>query len=189
MIPAQEFEGGDAEDKAMYCHWCCHPVSHTKVGLPIRYDAQNDSYVTTGCFCSYECAAAYNFEHHHGTDRMWEIHGWIQVFAEKMGLPTPIRPAPSRYTLQRFGGPMNIHEFRSVHKNENRLVLCNVPPLVSAMPQTETVNTSYLAPAMDLDRMHAAHEKLLIRKKSVMAHETKNSLDSKMKLTFTIGEP
>ena len=186
MIPENEFDTLP-EDKKTYCFWCCHPVTHTKVGLPIRYDAMNDTYVTMGCFCSYECAAAYNFDHYQGTDRMWEINSWIQIFADKMGLDTPIRPAPSRYTLQMFGGPMNIHEFRAVHKNHDRLVLCNIPPLITVMPQTESVNTSYMTPHIDVDRLQQAHEKLLTRKKTILQTETKNSLDSKLKLTFSIG--
>jgi len=37
---------------------------------------------------------AYNYGNYMGSDRMWEIHSWIQWMAQKMGYETPIRPAP-----------------------------------------------------------------------------------------------
>jgi hypothetical protein len=61
-----------------------------------------------GCFCSFNCCKAYalkeNIDHH--------LIGFLykKLTGAKMG--TPIKPAPSRYCLQQYGGPCTIEEFR-----------------------------------------------------------------------------
>lgn len=172
------------QKKRSCCFWCCHPLEHMHVGLPISYDAILDTFTMVGTFCSFECAAAYNFSVYQGSDRVWEILSWIQYLSDKMGLGSPVRPAPSRYSLQMFGGPLHISEFRSIHRSAGRTILCNIPPFISVVPQTEVVNTSYLCPHMDADRMLQAQEKMrLTRKRAVV--DPKKTLDQKMNLVCT----
>lgn len=173
-----------SDNNVTCCYWCCHPIDYTRVSLPIRYDSITETFTTMGNFCSYECAAAYNFSEHQGTDRMWEIHSWLEFISERAGNCAPLRPAPSRYTLKMFGGQLSIQEFRTVHKTMSRLVLCNIPPLISVFPQTEIMNTSYMCPQIDTDRMHQAHERIRIKKTLDSVTATKKTLDKKMKLSF-----
>lgn len=126
------------------CFWCCHLIDHMEFGMPIRYDVCHKSFTTFGCFCSLECVAAYNFSVHMGSDRVWEIHSWIQMLASRYGYTGNVRPAPSRYALQMFNGPLNIDEFRSVHKNLARTCIMNIPPFVHVSSQLEMLNTSFL---------------------------------------------
>lgn len=130
--------------KNKICFWCCHEVGPMMYGMPIRYDALSKSFTMYGNFCSLECAAAHNFSVHLGSDRAWEIHSWIQMLGKRYGFKEPIRPAPSRYLLNMFDGPLSIDEFRSAHKGQARTFVMNIPPLISVNSQLEVMNTSFL---------------------------------------------
>lgn len=166
------------------CFWCCHPTNVYKYGMPISYDCIHKSFNMFGNFCSLECAGAYNFSTHMGSDRVWEIHGWIQLMAKKLGIETPIRLAPSKYLLQMFGGPMKIDEFRRCHKSLFRAYVMNIPPMINVNSQHESVNVSYILNGSDAHRQEEdrKHENKLARSKSVM--DSKRTLDSKMNLTY-----
>lgn len=133
-----------ANNHTSACYWCCHPVGADACGMPIQYDVVHRSFTMYGTFCSLECAAAMNFSQHMGSDRAWEIHSWIQTLGKRYGATAPIRPAPSRYLLKMFQGPLTIEEFRNVHRSGDRTFVLNVPPFVSVPSQMEVLNTSFL---------------------------------------------
>ncbi len=130
--------------KQKTCFWCCHEVGHMTYGMPIRYDLTTRTFTMYGTFCSLECAAAHNFSVHLGSDRAWEIHSWIQMIGKRFGYTEPIRPAPSRYLLDMFDGPLTIREFRNAPKGQTRTYVLNIPPIISVNSQMEVVNTSFL---------------------------------------------
>lgn len=142
---AQVVESSNRKQKI--CFWCCHEVGPMVYGMPIRYDFTNKSFTMYGTFCSLECAAAHNFSVHLGSDRAWEIHSWIQMLGKRYGFKEPIRPAPSRYLLDMFDGPLNIDEFRNAHKGQTKTYVLNIPPLISVNSQMEVVNTSFIGTA------------------------------------------
>lgn len=166
------------------CYWCCHEIGPFKYGMPVSYDTVHQSFHQYGLFCSLECTAAYNFSTNMGSDRMWEIHSWIQWMAQKMGYDTPIRPAPSRYLLKMFNGPLEIQEFREMHKNYLKTYVMNMPPLIHVQGQMETINTSYLNQKMgniSTTSQEPMEKMKLSRKKAVV--DMKKTLDAKMNLT------
>jgi hypothetical protein len=175
------------------CYWCCHSIGSKDFGLPIKYDTLHDNFTTFGCFCSLECVAAYNYSYYMGSDRMWEIHSWIQWMAHKMGYDTPIRPAPSRYLLKMFNGNLEINEFRELHKTYLKTYILNMPPLIHIQGQMESINTSYLnqkttitttSPNINNSSLSTeSQEKVkLSRNKAVV--DTRKTLDAKMNLTI-----
>lgn len=131
------------------CFWCCHNIEHRTFGMPIRFDRHAGTFTTYGSFCSFECAAAHNFSVHMGSDRAWEIHSWIQMLGRRFGYTQPVRPAPSRYLLKMFNGPMTIEEFRAAHLGQTRTTVLNIPPMISAPSQIEILNTSYITTKSD----------------------------------------
>jgi len=126
------------------CFWCCHSIINIEYGMPIRYDVIHKSFTTYGTFCSLECAAAYNYSINMGCDRAWEIHSWIQLIGKSYGLETPIRPAPSKYLLEMFGGELSIDEYRSCHKGLSESYVINIPPFIHITSQMECINTSFI---------------------------------------------
>ena len=163
------------------CFWCCHPIPVAPIGLPIAYDSVHDNFMTFGSFCSLECASAYNFEKHQGSDRVWEINTWIQLLGRRMGLIN-VRPAPSRFILKMFGGSLTIDEFRAAHSDNSRTYLLNIPPLVTVNTQIECLNTSCLSGQNILDIERCQEKTKLSRIKSVV--DTKRTLEGKMNLTL-----
>lgn len=160
------------------CFWCCHLIDHMEFGMPIRYDVCHKSFTTFGCFCSLECVAAYNFSVHMGSDRVWEIHSWIQMLAARYGYTGNVRPAPSRYALHMFNGPLSIEEFRSVHKNLARTCIMNIPPFVHVSSQLELLNTSFLDAST-----HDAIDKAKSKKRTATVVE-KRPLETKLPASF-----
>jgi len=184
------------QDSRIHCFWCCHDIGASRFGMPVAYDAVHNSFSMYGHFCSLECCAAYNFATHMGCDRMWEIHTWIQLYARQTGYGTPVRPAPNRYLLKMFGGPMTVDEFRQAHKGTNRTVVLNIPPLINVQSQVESINTSFLFKAkpqgvegsegtlLSTSPNQATHveKSKLMRKKSIM--DQNRTLDVKMNLSY-----
>jgi hypothetical protein len=169
--------------KSHVCFWCCHTVEHNQFGMPIRYDPIHNSFTFFGIFCSLECSSAYNFSVHMGSDRAWDVQSWIQIMARNYGIQGIIRPAPSRYTLQMFDGPLTIEEFRKAHKGVSKSIMVNIPPLVNMKPQIETINTSFFTTDNSKEQNETVKKATLRRKAS--ATDNGKTLESKMNLSYT----
>jgi hypothetical protein len=127
------------------CFWCCHSLNNYIFGMPYNYDTINDTFYILGTFCSLNCANAYNFSVNSGSDKVWEVNSWIQMLGRRYGFKNVIRPAPSRYLLEMFGGNLNIEEFRKAHIDETKTYVLNIPPMISINTSSEIINTSYLS--------------------------------------------
>ena len=112
--------------------------------MPYKYNISSNTYILFGNFCSLECANAYNFSSHCGSDKVWEINSLIQMLSKHFGHTKPVRPAPSRFLLNIFNGPLTIDEFRKGHLSNDKTHLLNLPPMISTTYNYEIVNTSYL---------------------------------------------
>ena len=130
--------------KNQHCFWCCHNIEYKIFGMPVTYDSINDTYTLYGSFCSLQCANAYNFSVHNGSDKVWEINSMIQMLGKRYGYTNFIRPAPSRYLLKMFNGYLSIEDFRKFHKNNETTHVLNLPPMISISSGYEIVNTSYI---------------------------------------------
>lgn len=161
-----------------HCFWCCHSIIDTEYGMPIRYDVLHNNFTTYGSFCSLQCAAAYNYSINMGCDRAWEIHSWIQLLGKRYGFKGPIRPAPSRYLLKMFHGPLTIDEFRKAHTNLTQTYVLNIPPFIHVSSQLESINTSFL----DKDGLIRTDANNRIKRKPI---SQKGELEQKMNLAFT----
>ena len=47
------------ESTNIYCWWCCHPFNGPPCAVPEYY--RKERFYVNGCFCSFNCAASYNF--------------------------------------------------------------------------------------------------------------------------------
>ena len=92
------------------CWWCCHGFNWDSLHFPYKF--KSNVFYTTGHFCSWECMKSYAIE----KNRLEECE-YITLMRKRMeGKITPTRRAPSKYSLELFGGTMNIEEFRMCPK-------------------------------------------------------------------------
>lgn len=95
------------------CWWCCHEISGTVVPLPLEYSPGKDEFKTMGHFCSWSCAKTFTIKRYLSTAKMSEICSLLALLRKKTeGKTTSIIPAPDKYILKMFGGPMAIEDFR-----------------------------------------------------------------------------
>lgn len=165
------------------CFWCCHQIPDIEYGMPIRYDVFHKNFTTYGSFCTLQCAAAYNYSINMGCDRAWEIHSWIQLLGKKFGFKGPIRPAPSRYLLKMFHGPLTIEEFRKAHTNLLQTYVLNIPPFIHVSSQIECINTSFLDKDGPVRNENGL--KNTTKRKQAAIPQHKGELEQKMNLAFT----
>lgn len=109
----------------MHCWWCTLAIEGEDINLPYKFE--KEKFKTMGHFCSWECTKSYNI--HENKIKFGEIQQFITLFRKrKYGKVIPLKCAPPRYVLKRYGGTISDEEYRS-HVSE-------LPPVV-AMPDTQ----------------------------------------------------
>lgn len=170
---------------SVHCYWCCHKFNNTPYGLPIKF--VHGKFQVTGCFCSLECAASWNFASKESLDEIYERHSLINLLSSHIGYRRSVRPAPDRVALAMFGGHMSIHDFRAFC-DSSKLVLSNFPPMLSLTQQVEEVNdtelrSEYKFIPIDSDRVNKYQEKIKLRRTKPLVN-FKNTLDCTMNLRY-----
>lgn len=118
------------------CRYCCHTFENTPVGVPVRY--LNNIFYLDGIYCSFNCAASSIFEK--TTPDQWEKYNLLNLMYKKVSgndkiVKIPL--APVKESLEIFGGPLSIKEFRkNSFKNERQYNLV-APPMISLVPKLE----------------------------------------------------
>ncbi len=174
------------QSTSVHCHWCCHPFCTVPMGVPVRH-AQGKFHVT-GCFCSFECAAAHNFASKESPDEVLHRHSLLVALARRTGAGTRVVAAPARETLIMFGGALDIDRFRA-HAGSGRVTLVNVPPLQAVTQQAEEVHETdlrgeYKYIPMDTERVTRIQERSRLRRTKPLI-DFRYTLDSTMGLKIT----
>jgi hypothetical protein len=168
----------------IHCYWCTHAFNNVPYGIPLKYI--NNKFHVYGCFCSLECACAYNFDSKDSQDEIWERYNLINLIGKKLGFST-IKAAPTRLALSIFGGHLSIDNFRAYCKT-NKVINVNFPPMMTLTQQIEElnetdVNSDFKYIPVDTDRINKYKDKMnLKRNKPVNINHT--TLDNVMNLKF-----
>lgn len=172
------------------CYWCCHRFDNAPFGIPVNY--HEERFDVYGCFCSLECAVAYNFRSSESLDEIWERYNLINLLARKMGYGGSsvgvVKPAPERLTLKVFGGFLDIEAFRNYHTT-NKVVNINFPPMTSLTQQIEEINEYELNSDMryiplDSDRINKCKEKIMFKRSKPVINE-RSTLETAMNLKIS----
>lgn len=168
------------------CYWCCHSFTNTPFGIPVKYI--NGKFYVYGCFCSLECAAAYNNGNKNNMDEMLERYSLINLFSRKINYKTIVKPAPPKLTLTMFGGQQTIEDFRKF-TSSNKLTNINFPPMMTMVQQLEEINESEINSdfkyiPLDNERIKKYKDELRL-KRSKPVNNYKNTLDHTMNLKFS----
>ena len=172
---------------SIFCWWCCHGFDNEPCVLPTNLVM--DEYQVIGCFCSPECAAAYNhesFRQHEERLQYSLLNTLYKRFAK--GEQIPIKLAPPKICLRIFGGNLSIEEFReNCHNYYQEFTVIN-PPMVSIIPQIEEnqsnlilKKTKYIP--LDKSRVDKATEDLRLHRNKPLS-ESVNTLENCMKLSY-----
>lgn len=161
------------------CHWCCHPFTSTPIGLPLKYCSKKNVFHVTNCFCSFNCAIAFNntFDTYNKEERE---HLLYYLLHKVRGISHVIKPAPSPLCLKAFGGELNIEEFRNTF---DKLYFINAPPLVMIPQQIEEVSENTVSckkedfVPLDMERVNKYNDKLKLKREKPL-HGNKTTLDS-----------
>ncbi len=123
------------ESTNIHCYWCCHSFGNTPTCLP-EYFKKGKFYVS-GCFCSFNCAASYNFSKN--DEDIWERYSLLNLMYKKMYNQNFIRIplAAPREVLKTFGGYLSIDEYRENLMKMDKMFNVIKPPLVAIIPKIE----------------------------------------------------
>lgn len=167
------------------CYWCCHKFNNAPFGVPVSYI--NGVFEVFGCFCSLECAAAYNFKYNDCLDEIWERYNLINLLCRKLNIGRTVKPAPDKMALKMFGGYMDIETFRK-YSNSQKVININFPPMTSLTQQIEEINeyelnTDLRYIPLDNDRINKVKEKMIFKREKPVINE-KTTLESTMNLKY-----
>lgn len=117
------------------CFWCCDTPEGRPCILP--QSIENDVWHVYGNFCTPQCALAYLLSEHLDTHVRWERIALLnRLYGSQCN--GRVYPAPNRETLKRFGGPIDIRDFRSLCDDQRVRVDVHMPPMVSILASMDT---------------------------------------------------
>lgn len=170
-IPTQLMDATQRTDYSslttgMVCWWCSYEILGPVVGCPTGFrrfvdphtQKKRDGYRFLGYFCSWPCARAYGNTHLSPNLRdnlgMWMTSVLLCIITKlreigkiEVGFHPPhVRPAPHFSLLRKFGGSLNIEEFRKVTELDNGKELTVVPDWVTIVPSGMRITETPLSP-------------------------------------------
>lgn len=127
------------------CWWCTYKFQCLPTFLPEKY-SENNFYVF-GCFCSFNCAGAYNLSL--GDNKVWDRYSllklmYYQINKNKINSISEIEIniAGPKELLKKYGGIMDIDEYRKNSKILGREYHKLIPPFVPITFGFEEVTNS-----------------------------------------------
>lgn len=117
------FERGYPSTTNICCWWCVYPFSGHPIGIPKVYDEKKQTYMCTGCFCSFSCALAYAKATHTDATLLRQMY----VYWTRSEFP--IIAAPPQSLLDVFGGSLDIVQFR-MKSSHNKMFHAYIHPQI-----------------------------------------------------------
>ena len=106
------------------CWWCRSSISTNihPLGMPIKYNKEQNFFDTEGMFCSFNCMCSYLHENTNMSqykDSGSLIYFMYKCIFNEYPYKMNIRKAPSWKLLKEYGGNLTIEEFRSMFNTVN----------------------------------------------------------------------
>jgi len=126
-----EINNNEKYENGQICWNCCHSFYNIIIGLPIKYI--DEIFYTYGNFCSLECACRYCFDNlSYDSAEIYSIINLYNMIVNKSS--RKIKCAPHKLTLNIFGGPLTINEYRKSF-NTSEYYNITIPPIVQLSTQ------------------------------------------------------
>lgn len=113
------------------CWWDCNNFTNLPFFLPELF--HNNTYHVRGCFCSFNCALAYNLYYlkdsriYHRKSLVYNLYK--EIYGSSTEEITDIREAPPKEILKDFGGEISINTYRESFIMMNKEYVVYIPPL------------------------------------------------------------
>ena len=111
--------------KNTVCFYDNYEFSGGSIGVPCKFNIENEEFTCWGNFCSLECVKAYIYDSH-DSKKEYQFSLLASMARKMYGKNTRIERAPSKFLLEKYGGPLKIQEFRSELSREKMWVLRNL---------------------------------------------------------------
>ncbi|AYV80915.1 MAG: hypothetical protein Harvfovirus10_13 [Harvfovirus sp.] len=112
------------------CWWDTCSFETLPVYIPERF--YNGHFYVFGCFCSFDCAAAYNLKlNDYKVSDRYSLIKKLHFLIMGKNIDVPI--APPREVLDKFGGHMTIGEYRAVARMLNKEYKLLLPPMINQL--------------------------------------------------------
>ena len=125
------------------CWWCTYNFDCPPCFLPDNY--LNDKFYVFGCFCSFNCAAAYNL--HLDDPSVWNRYSLLKKLYNivkkgdnkdnKDNIDIEIVNAPPREVFEKFGGPLTYENYVKTCNKTSKEYRFIMPPMTSIVPLIE----------------------------------------------------
>lgn len=128
ILPGYVKECNDIDVSYKSCCWnCCHDYTSVDCSIPIRYS--ESIFYIYGHFCSYNCAARYIVDNFKPQEK-WKIYNLLNYMCNKMNNSTDIhiQPASNKFILKKFGGSVDIEEYRK--DSDSNTYSFVIPPII-----------------------------------------------------------
>jgi hypothetical protein len=129
-------------NKRSACFWCTCDFDTPQIYIPAMFIKEH--YNVYGCFCSPECACSYLFHERIDDNTKFERYQLLNyVYGGIYNYEKNIKMAPNPYyTLNKFMGNLDIHEYRQLLTFE-RLLLVIDKPLTKVYPELHEDNNDF----------------------------------------------
>jgi hypothetical protein len=102
----------------IHCWHCTYQFNTTPLPCPVEYDELKKKFKVNGVFCSWGCVARYSIDNYKSLSLVNIFRNQV-VKKTNSDEPLDIIPiAPSRFVLEKFGGPFKIDKFRTSNNNQ-----------------------------------------------------------------------
>ena len=118
------------------CWWDTCSFDNIPCFIPEKY--YDNTFYVFGCFCSFNCALAYNLNISDHKYKVFDRHSLIQKFYSVMtGKNNIISIAPPREILKKYGGNTEIKDYRKLFNLINKKYKLKLPPIINLIPCIE----------------------------------------------------
>jgi hypothetical protein len=163
------------------CWWDCETFNSYPIPLPSGIDKDTGEFKVFGCFCSFECAVAFNncCKNKVSRDLIFKMYRLYQKMGVNSGVDTDLKPALARETLETFGGYLSIDEFRRLSATKNVMSKIYRIPFI---PITYNGELTYYKKNTSMYSNEDDPSKLRLRRKNPLPNESQTLMRS-LKIT------
>jgi hypothetical protein len=165
------------------CWWCTYDFDWLPVGIPEKY--HNGIFYVFGCFCSFNCKAAYNLGMN--DNRVWERYSLMKqmyYIINKNSITSisdiEINPAGPKELLEKYGGPMTIEEYRKNSKILGREYHKLMPPFLPInIGFEETTNSKTNSKTMNINNLLNPNSKdnIVVKRNKPLSNVASKEID------------